>query len=585
MIKKLIVSHGQVAAHLVHAARRINAEPLGDIRVLCLEWDISLDKARRQVEDVLRELGREEGVLILTDVFGATPSNACAPFLEHGVVEMVTGVNLPMVMRLGTRQSQPNHGDRARGLDPGQGGQEHRPPGRSARGLPAAGEPGEAGGGRAARRQAVIEVAAPIVNRLGLHARAAAKLVHLASTFESDVHLDLERRGGRRQEHPRRAAAGGGAGHDGHRALLRARRAGGDGSAIPRLIAIASGKRVEAKRPASAMRVLEGLGVSRGVAIGRAVTVADPGDHVLRFHLDEHQIDAEIQRFELARRSAIAELEKAQHKMGETLGEDTAGILEAQALLLADPVFVGRIVETIVERQVNAEWAVLRTTEEYERRFAEVESEYLRERGEDLRNVANYLLRSLSGHRPPRAVRDPGRRRHHRPRADADRRGALRARERGRLRARSRRRDHAHHHHRARPQPADRGQARRPARAHHRSRPGHRRRRAGEADPPPDPRGDGALRGAPRRRSSAARRALVEAGTLRAAHGRRRRGRALGQPRAAGGGRGRAALRRPAASASTAASSSSSRRARRSPPRRSTTSCSRGCSRRWRRSR
>jgi PTS system mannose-specific IIA component len=108
VIKKLIVSHGQVAAHLVHAARRINAEPLGDIRVLCLEWDISLDKARRQVGDVLRELGREEGVLILTDVFGATPSNACVPYLEPGVVEMVTGVNLPMVMRLGMLQSQPS---------------------------------------------------------------------------------------------------------------------------------------------------------------------------------------------------------------------------------------------------------------------------------------------------------------------------------------------------------------------------------------------------------------------------------------------------------------------------------------------
>lgn len=107
MIKKLIVSHGQVAAHLVHAARRINAEPLGDIRVLCLEWDITLEKARRQVEDVLRELGSDSGVLILTDVFGATPSNACAPFLEPGRIEMVTGVNLPMVMRLGTRQGQP----------------------------------------------------------------------------------------------------------------------------------------------------------------------------------------------------------------------------------------------------------------------------------------------------------------------------------------------------------------------------------------------------------------------------------------------------------------------------------------------
>jgi phosphotransferase system enzyme I (PtsI) len=158
-----------------------------------------------------------------------------------------------------------------------------------------------------------------------------------------------------------------------------------------------SADRRAAPPPADAMRTLGGLAVSAGVAIGRAVTVEDPGDHVLRFHLDSGQVDAEIQRFELARRSAIAELEKAQHKMGESLGHDTAGILEAQALLLADPIFVGRVVETIVQRQVNAEWAVLRTTEEYERRFAEIESEYLRERAEDLRNVAHYLLRSLQG--------------------------------------------------------------------------------------------------------------------------------------------------------------------------------------------
>jgi len=145
------------------------------------------------------------------------------------------------------------------------------------------------------------------------------------------------------------------------------------------------------------MRVLEGLGVSAGVAIGRAVTVEDPGDHVLRFHLDERQLDAEIQRLELARRSAIVELERARHKMRETLGEDTAGILQAQAMLLADPAFLGRIVDTIRSRQVNAEWAVLRTTEEYEERFAEIETEYLRERSEDLRNVSRYLLRSLQG--------------------------------------------------------------------------------------------------------------------------------------------------------------------------------------------
>ena len=107
MINKLIVSHGQLAAHLVHAARRINAEPLAEFSVLCLEWDATLDTAREQVRERLDEMDLSEGVLILTDLFGATPSNACTPFLKKGVVEMVTGVNLPMIMRLGTLLDQP----------------------------------------------------------------------------------------------------------------------------------------------------------------------------------------------------------------------------------------------------------------------------------------------------------------------------------------------------------------------------------------------------------------------------------------------------------------------------------------------
>ena len=108
MIEKLIVSHGQLAAHLVHAARRINAEPLAEFSVLCLEWDTSLEEAKALVAERLEEIGRDgSAVLILTDLFGATPSNACTPFLEPGRVEMVTGVNLPMVMRLGTLLHQP----------------------------------------------------------------------------------------------------------------------------------------------------------------------------------------------------------------------------------------------------------------------------------------------------------------------------------------------------------------------------------------------------------------------------------------------------------------------------------------------
>ena len=145
------------------------------------------------------------------------------------------------------------------------------------------------------------------------------------------------------------------------------------------------------------MRVVEGLGVSGGVAIGRAVCVEDAGDEVLRFHLGVDDIEAEIRRFEEARDAASADLSSARIKMERVLGDDMASILEAQALLLNDEAFARRIVDRIRSRQVNVEWAVARTCDELESRFAEIESEYLRERSEDLRNVAHYLLRSLQG--------------------------------------------------------------------------------------------------------------------------------------------------------------------------------------------
>jgi phosphotransferase system enzyme I (PtsI) len=150
---------------------------------------------------------------------------------------------------------------------------------------------------------------------------------------------------------------------------------------------------VSAARPT----VLEGVGVSGGVAIGKAVCISDAGDDVFRFQIEPENIEAEVARFDGACRTAFAEISKAREKMGRILGEELAGILEAQGMLLEDPSFGTRIVRRIREDGVNAEWAVARVCEELEKRFAEVESEYLRERSEDLRNVSRYLLRGLQG--------------------------------------------------------------------------------------------------------------------------------------------------------------------------------------------
>lgn len=146
-----------------------------------------------------------------------------------------------------------------------------------------------------------------------------------------------------------------------------------------------------------AMLELEGLGVSEGVAIGRAVCVESGVLEVYRLPLPEGEVDEEIGRFLAAVNRAQEEIHATRVKVRERLGDELAAIFDAHMLFLADSLFLDRIVERIRSEQVNAEWAVHRTAEELGDRFAGLESPHLRERAEDLQDVSRYLLRSLQG--------------------------------------------------------------------------------------------------------------------------------------------------------------------------------------------
>lgn len=100
MIGVLIVTHGALADELLAAARVISGE-LSNFRALSLDWDVGLDEARAQIAEGVRSVERGSGVLVLTDMFGDTPSNAAFGLSDPGRVEVVSGVNLPMVVRLG----------------------------------------------------------------------------------------------------------------------------------------------------------------------------------------------------------------------------------------------------------------------------------------------------------------------------------------------------------------------------------------------------------------------------------------------------------------------------------------------------
>jgi mannose PTS system EIIA component len=98
MIGALIVTHGNLAHELLNAARQIEAD-VSAIEAVSLEWNETVDAAREKIGAALGRVGAERDVIIFTDMFGGTPSNISLSFLEKGHVEIVTGVNLPMVVK------------------------------------------------------------------------------------------------------------------------------------------------------------------------------------------------------------------------------------------------------------------------------------------------------------------------------------------------------------------------------------------------------------------------------------------------------------------------------------------------------
>jgi PTS system mannose-specific IIA component len=106
MIPVLILTHGNLASELLQAANTIDPSLDGHAEAMSLPWDVDSDEASRSLKKQLRELDQGEGALVLTDMFGGTATNLALPFLEPERVEIVTGVNLPMLVKLGSLQGR-----------------------------------------------------------------------------------------------------------------------------------------------------------------------------------------------------------------------------------------------------------------------------------------------------------------------------------------------------------------------------------------------------------------------------------------------------------------------------------------------
>ena len=100
MVSTLILTHGGLARELVEAAEMIlGRQPR--FEALSLSWTDTFEESAEKTRRALEELDADAGVLILTDMYGGTPYNVAASFHKTGEIEVVSGVNLPMVVRLG----------------------------------------------------------------------------------------------------------------------------------------------------------------------------------------------------------------------------------------------------------------------------------------------------------------------------------------------------------------------------------------------------------------------------------------------------------------------------------------------------
>ncbi|MBI1950355.1 MAG: PTS sugar transporter subunit IIA [Acidobacteria bacterium] len=100
----LVVTHGGLAFELVRALERIVGKVAG-LKALTIGWDDDLPAARRAVEEAIAEIDPGGGVLIMTDMFGGTATNVTLAFLREGI-EIVTGVNLPMLIKFANIQDK-----------------------------------------------------------------------------------------------------------------------------------------------------------------------------------------------------------------------------------------------------------------------------------------------------------------------------------------------------------------------------------------------------------------------------------------------------------------------------------------------
>lgn len=105
MIGLILVTHGRLAEEFVHAMQHVVGRQEA-VATVCIGPNDDMERRRREIADAIKAVDSGAGVIVLTDLFGGTPSNLAISLMQAGKVEVIAGINLPMLIRLaGARKS------------------------------------------------------------------------------------------------------------------------------------------------------------------------------------------------------------------------------------------------------------------------------------------------------------------------------------------------------------------------------------------------------------------------------------------------------------------------------------------------
>lgn len=120
MIGMVIVTHGKLALELRHATEHV-VGPQDNLETVCIGPDDNMETRREDIRKAVKKANSGSGVIILTDMFGGTPSNLAISLLEENEVEVLAGVNLPMLIKLSEARRKLSFAEAAKtGRDAGQ---------------------------------------------------------------------------------------------------------------------------------------------------------------------------------------------------------------------------------------------------------------------------------------------------------------------------------------------------------------------------------------------------------------------------------------------------------------------------------